>query len=458
MLLSTPSLRRNSHAKYHPGRSVAALVLILLVPHLALAVPSFASQTGKPCSQCHTLSFGPALTAYGRQFKLNGYTFDGVDLFVPLALFVQGGYSHTETAPPAPLAPHFSANDNFSVDQVSLFIATRITDHLGVFMQSTYSGEKRHYNWDNTDIRYARPVTLFGTDAIVGISLNNNPTVQDLWTSTPAWSYPYITSPLVPSPGSNPLIFGSLAQVVAGATAYTMIHDSVYLEAGAYWGLSDHWLDNVGLYPSNNLHINGASPYWRAVYQVQKDPHYLSFGTFGIDVKMQPDPTVPNTNRFTDVGVDATYQYTPPDAPGAVLATASFIHEKQDLAATFNAGGADDPKGHLDAFRMDASYAYNQTYSAGFGLFNITSSTDFTYYGNLTGSIYGKADTRGYIVQLEYVPFGKAQSLGHPWINVRLGLQYTGYLDFNGGRNNYDGTGRSASQNNSLFLFYWLIF
>jgi len=365
------------------------LLGVMGVSRQALAVPSFASQTGKPCSQCHVLSFGPALTDYGRQFKLNAYTFDGGDRFMPLALMVQGGYSHTQTAPPDALAPGFSANDNLSVDQVSLFVATRITDHLGVFAQSTYSGEKRHYNWDNTDIRYARPVSLFGTDAIVGLSFNNNPTVQDLWTSTPAWGFPYITSPLVPSPGTNPVIFGALAQVVAGATGYTMIHDRLYLEAGAYWGLSDRWLDNVGLYPSNNAQLKGAAPYWRAVYQVPKDTYYFSLGAFGLDVKQQPDPTVPDTNRFTDFGVDATYQYTP-DGPGAVLATASFIHERQNLTAIFNAGGSDNPTGHLDAFRMDASYMYAQTYSVGFGLFDITSGTDLTYYGGLTGSIYGR--------------------------------------------------------------------
>ena len=104
MPLSTLGLRSNSRAKYYPGRCVVALLLSLGLPHRAWAVPSFATQTGKPCSQCHTLSFGPALTAYGRQFKLNGYTFDGGEQFMPLALFVQGGYSHTETAPPAPLA------------------------------------------------------------------------------------------------------------------------------------------------------------------------------------------------------------------------------------------------------------------------------------------------------------------------------------------------------------------
>ncbi len=49
-------------------------------------------------------------------------------------------------------------------------------------------------------------------------------------------------------------------------------------------------------------------------------------------------------------------------------------------------------------------------------------------------------------------------SWGRPWVNLRLGLQYTGYLKFNGGTTNYDGFGRNASQNNSIFLFSWMAF
>jgi hypothetical protein len=281
--------------------------------------------------------------------------------------------------------------------------------------------------------------------------------VQDLWNSTPAWGFPYITSPLVPAPGVAPIINGGLGQVAVGATAYAMIHDHVYLELGGYKGLSDRWLSNVGLYPDNNIHVSGIAPYWRAAYQWGSDAQYFSVGTFGLDVKLQPDPTVPDTNRFTDIGVDATYQYTP-ERGGAVLATASFVHERQDLTASFNAGGADSPNNHLNEFRLDASYAWAQTYSAGFGLFDITSGTDLTYYGNLTGSINGAADSRGYILQLEYVPFGKVNSWGRPWINLRLGLQYIGYLKFDGGNSNYDGSGRSAGQNNSLFAFVWMAF
>ena len=444
------------------GCAVALLVFtVMALPRIASAVPSFARQTGMPCSQCHTLSFGPALTAYGRQFKLNGYTFGDGEHPMPLAAMVQGGFSHTAVAPPDPQAAHFSTNNNLSVDQVSVFLATRITEHIGMFSQSTYSGQDRHFSWDNTDIRYARPLTLFGTDAVVGISVNNNPTVQDLWVSTPAWAYPYISSPLVPGVGAAPVI-GGLGGVVAGATAYTMIHDHVYLEAGAYKGLSDRWLGNVGLYPANNAHVNGAAPYWRAAYQFTKGAkgeHYFSVGTFGMDVKLQPDPTVPDTDRYTDVALDATYQYTP-EGPGAVLVNASLIHEKQQLNATFNGGGSDNATNHLNALEIDASYAYRQTWNAGVGVFDVSGGRDATLHGpgQFSGSNNGSPDTRGYTLMFECVPLGKMQSWGRPWVNLRVGVQYAGYLRFNGGTSNYDGFGRSASQNNSLFLFSWMAF
>jgi len=455
--------RHNVRTSRYRGYSFALLVfMVMALPRIASAVPSFARQTGMPCSQCHTLSFGPALTAYGRQFKLNAYTFGEGEHPMPLALMIQGGFSRSEAPQPDVAAAHFSNNNNLSVDQVSLFVATRLTEHIGMFAQSTYGGESRHYNWDNTDIRYARALNLFGTDAVVGISVNNNPTVQDLWVSTPAWAFPYITSPLVPGASAKPIISGGLAQLVLGATGYAMIHDHVYLETGAYRSLSDRWLNNVGLYPANNAHVNGAAPYWRAAYQFTKGEHgehYFSVGTFGMDVKLQPDPTVPDTDRYTDVALDATYQYTP-EAPGAILVNASLIHEKQQLNATFNGGGSANAINHLNALELDASYSYRQTWSAGAGLFDISGGRDLTLYGAapLSGSNNGSPDTRGYTLQFECVPLGKMQSWGRPWVNLRVGVQYTGYLRFNGGTSNYDGFGRSASQNNSLFLFSWMAF
>ena len=55
--------------------AVAAGFLSVGFASPAQALPSFARQTGQPCGTCHT-DF-PALTPYGRRFKLLGYTTGG---------------------------------------------------------------------------------------------------------------------------------------------------------------------------------------------------------------------------------------------------------------------------------------------------------------------------------------------------------------------------------------------
>src|SRR3984893_14769164 len=64
------------------GPTAALGALFALVSFLAVglappaeALPSFARQTGQPCGTCHT-DF-PALTPFGRRFKLLGYTVGG---------------------------------------------------------------------------------------------------------------------------------------------------------------------------------------------------------------------------------------------------------------------------------------------------------------------------------------------------------------------------------------------
>lgn len=459
MVESVTGLMRRALAAPQAQLLCALALLGALTPAEVHALPSFARQTGMPCSQCHPQSFGPALTAYGRQFKLNGYTFGEGESPMPLAGMVQGGYTRLAKDTPEPLASHFSTNDNLAVDQVSGFFGSRLSAHSGAFVQVTYSGEDRHTSWDNLDVRYARTVQLAGTDAVIGISVNNNPTVQDLWNSTPAWGFPYISSGLVPGSAAATLVEGGLAQTVLGATAYAMLHDHVYLEAGGYRGLSDHWLSNIGLTADASPHVNGLAPYWRAAYQGGSDPYYFSVGGFGLQAKLQPDPTVAATDRFTDVALDATFQYAN-EGRAAFTVNAALIHERQSLNASFAAGATGADSIHLTSLHLDATYTYQQTWSLGAGFFDVSGARDTTLYGPnpLDGSLSGSPDTQGYTLQLEYIPFGKSASWGRPWVNVRLGLQYTGYTKFNGGGANYDGFGRAAGDNNSLFLFYWIAF
>ncbi len=435
-----------------PLRQALAL-LALLAMGLAItpahAVPSFAQQTGMPCQQCHTTAYGPAMTDYGRQFKVNGYVFGDNKPLVPVALMVQGGYTHTSADQPTPPAPQFGVNGQLSVDQISLFIATRLTDHLGLFSQITYDGIGHGVSWDNTDLRYARNFNVGSTALVAGVSVNNNPTVQDLWNSTPAWGFPYISSALAPTPAAGPFI-GGLGATVLGATAYVMANNRYYLELGGYRGVSGHWLDNLGPGADSSPHLSGFAPYWRAAVNLNTGPHLYSFGTFGMDARVQPDPTVAAKDRYTDFGFDATYQYAGA-SNGIVSANASLIGERQNLAATL-AGSADPVSNDLTFFSVDLSYAYKRTWIATVNEFSTTGSTNATLYAPNT-----TPDSSGYRLQIEYVPFGKFDSPHRPWMNLRCGLQYTGYSKFDGSSSDFDGAGRNASDDNTLFAFIWVI-
>ncbi|MGH8316211.1 MAG: cytochrome C, partial [Steroidobacterales bacterium] len=302
-------------------------------------------------------------------------------------------------------------------------------------------------------------LTIGGKGVVAGISLNNNPTVTDLWNSTPVWSFPYTGSELAPTPGAAPLLFDGISERVLGPSAYVMINDKLYLEAGAYKSMSDRWLSNVGLTADDNLHMNGVAPYWRAVLQFERGPSYYSVGIVGLDAKLQPDPTVSATDHYRDIGMDATYQYTD-GGKYAIQANLSYVHEKRSLDASFAAEASDAVDNHLDSLHFDAGFAWNQTWVASVGWFNTSGSSNSGLFApaEVEGSATGSPDSRGYTIQLEYVGFGKIHSFLRPWLNLRLGLQYIGYNRFNGGDTDYDGFGRSASDNNTLFGFAWVAF
>jgi hypothetical protein len=84
------------------------------------------------------------------------------------------------------------------------------------------------------------------------------------------------------------------------------------------------------------------------------------------------------------------------------------------------------------------------------GFFNTTGSTDALLFPQapVSGSLSNNADSRGYIAELNYLP----------WLNTKLQLQYVRYDKFNGLSNNYDGAGRNASDNNTLYMLGWINF
>jgi hypothetical protein len=422
----------------------------------AWSLPAFARQTGLPCAVCHTLAYGPALTAYGRNFKLHAYA-QGTQKTIPLSADLIASFTHT--AQNQPPVPHYSDNDNVAVDGVNGYFAGRIADHLGAFAQVTYDGIARHTSWGVFDARYARDVTLGGTDTLLGVTINNFPTVQDVWNSTYAWQFPFPFARLANAPSAFLQIDGAFATQTLGATFYTLIANSVYLEAGGYRKLSDRVQSDLGIpTPSAEHAIDGTAPYWRAVLQKTIGPHYASIGILGFAPHAQsPQEHSVGTDNYTDYGYDATYQFAD-GGPHTFNANASYIQEHQRLFGTTALGGSDTIANHLNQLNVSGQYAYRQTYSVTLAFFDTVGNTNPTLYapGAWFGSANGSPDSRGYMMQLECVPFGKVDSFAHPWLNLRFGLQYTAYTRFNGGNTNYDGFGHSAHDNNTLFAFVWI--
>lgn len=436
----------------------AAFVSSLLLAAPTWALPSFAQQLGVGCAQCHTASFGPALTQFGREFKLNGYTLGGQSS-IPLAAMVNYNFTHTDAGVPGGAAPHYDDNDNFAFSEVAAFFAGRISDHFGGFAQVTYSGVDRATAWDNVDMRFVDRRNLGGYDVIWGLSLNNNPTIQDLWNSTPGWGFPYTSSDLAPTPAAAPLIDGGIAQQVLGLTAYAEINDLLYAEFGGYENLSNSALDNLGVEdPASLDHVKGFAPYWRLALQHEFAPHYVSAGIFGLSTDLYPgNDRSEGSNRYTDFGYDATYEYAA-GGPSTWNVNASYIHEDQSLGASYKLGDSSGKSKTLNEFKLNAQYTYDQTYLVIGGLFDTWGPRNAALYAPdpVDGSANGSPNSKGYVLEVDWVPWGKLTSVAQPWMNARFGLQYTGYTEFNGGDNNYDGFGRSAGDNNTLYMFIWL--
>jgi hypothetical protein len=403
----------------------------------------------------------PELTPLGRAFKLNGYTMAGKPAVIskgskregglevleafPLSVIFDTSFSSTHSPQPG------TQNGNFQFPQdASLFLAGAWAPHVGSFVQVTYDTQSDHFSWDNTDIRYANSTKLFQKDLAYGITLNNNPTVEDLWNSTPAWGFPPISSSAAPSPTAAAMVNGTLGQDVAGVGGYAMWNNHLYLAATIY--RSEHIgaaqpIDGVD-FPIN---IRGVAPYWRAAWQETSKNNNLMVGTYGMHVKSSPNSITGLEDGFTDWAFDFQYDRTIPQLGGDVLSfRGTYIRENSSLLATFTNTGASVVQHHLNTVQTNMEYHFGNKLSGTFGFFNIDGTPDpFLYPQNpVSGSANGDPRSNGYIANVSWWPLQ----------NIGLTFQYTGYARFNGAGTNYDGAGRNAGSNNTVYLLTRFVF
>jgi hypothetical protein len=430
-----------------PG--LAALFASLVTTTPALAVPSFAIQTGQPCAACHIGAFGPQLTPYGRDFKLHGYVAsDGKDHGLPLAFTTQTSFTHTLQPQAGGAAPGFKENDNFAVDQLSLYYAGQIAPKLGGFIELNYDGVARRAALNNVDIRYASEGQLLGLDVLWGITANNNPTVQDPWNSTPTWGYPYHRSAWAPPPTAATLVDGGLGQRVAGVGVYTLWNDLLYLESDAYKGLSAPTMTALGQVPENGVQTTAFVPYARVALIKDWQRHHAEIGAYALSANVLSGDaqTFGLPIRKTDVALDATYQFI--SDPSKVTsdrlsAHGTYIHETASMQLS-DAQALGALADHwLDTMRFDVSYSFAATVTPSVQYFRSTGTSDANYWSTMNGS----PDSDGMIFEVAYVPWGKPDS-PFPNMNVRLAMQYVNYFRF-------DGSTANASRNNNFYFSLW---
>ena len=451
------------------ARLMLATFAICAVP-AAQAVPSFARQTGMACEACHTV--WPELTHFGRVFKANGYTLDNLKQvrgvtaqreeilslanMPPLSLMVQAAY--TQLATPLPDTGNSSVGQqNGTVafpQQISLFYAGKIAPHAGAFIQLTYENAAGTIGLDNTDIRFAGLKTLPGDKSLIyGVSLNNNPTVQDLWNTTPAFGFPYAASNSAPGVPFAAQIDGTRGQDVAGLSVYALWNESLYGELGVYRSAKqgvDGALDST---TAGGI-VAGTAPYWRLAYEHNWGRHSLEAGLYGMSMKIFPTDVagaLPNglhgpSDKFEDVAQDVQYQYMGDQHLFSIEATR--IHEKMTLSATNAAEtpGSDNLNNDLTTTRAFATYYWKRRFGGTVGYFSTTGTTDMTLYAD-PAEATGSPDTKGWIAEFNYVP----------WLNTKFSVQYTSYSKYAGASTNYDGM-RKASDNNTLYILGWLAY
>lgn len=421
------------------------IVLIVFIAPFGVvkALPSYARQTQLSCTACHT-SF-PELNSFGRMFKANGYTLTTASTIsdqsgdslkpstrlnllnnLPLSVMVQSSFTN--------IAKDVVGQQNNSgqfPQQLSMFFAGQITPHIGSFIQMTYADGS--FGMDNADIRYAN-TTSFGSNSLLyGISLNNNPTSQDLWNTSPAWRFPYASSSSAPSPAKSTLI-ESLGGQVIGVGAYGLLNNLVFAEFSTYRSAQ------IGLHnPPDSTNANvvkGFIPYWRLALQHQWDINYLEVGTSGIASTQYLNGISGALDKFVDIGVDLQYERAM--TFGSLSLHSSFINENEvrDLSAETNY--------NFQSFKVDGNLFFKNGYGGTIGYFNNTGSADVANFPNGNN----KPNSSGFIFQIEYLP----------WYNTKFAAQYVSYQKFDGSSTNYDGIGRNAADNNTIYLLAWLSF
>lgn len=436
---------------------VVAAIAILTPP--AYALPSFARQTGMACATCHTVF--PELTAFGRQFKLRGYTLGNqlddksFPANLPLSASLIASGTEIKNTRASDSREDLKRDGDVILQTAAIYYGGKITGKSGAFAQYNYDGIERNWSVEMVDIRFADTTTITDKELLYGLTLNNGPTTQDVWNAAPMWSFPHLSDAGV-MPAVGPLIDMGLARHAAGLGAYGFWDNMLYVELSFYRTTKRGLLKPLSAGEVTDTVVDGYAPYWHVMFNREMGVHNFAVGVHGMttDILMDSEDTRSPTDRYRDLSFDAQYQYAGSDH--IFTTDATLVREKRLWNASFPAGMADNRSDMLRSLKINAHYWYQRRVGGGISYFSTWGGSDMMKYAmadepSAMGNVTGSPDSRGWTAEVNYLPLKDMQ-------NLKVGLRRTVYSKFNGARSDYNGFGRDAADNNVTFLYGWLLF
>ena len=440
--------------------AVSLLVVGVCVAPDADALPSYARQTGQRCAACHVGGNWPQLTPWGRFFKLAGYTagkplLDKKGLhYAPIGVFGQAGLTWASQPNDAQGNPVVTQNGSPEAYQFTGEFGTKLSDFAGVFWE--YQVANQFPGWkgvvDLVDIRATHFFHPGNHELLLGFDSNNNPSVQDVWNTVPAWKYPFYTSPQSPGAPASQMI-ASLSQQTGSVGAYALFDREFYVELSEYRVGSGffRWMTAGTSLQNGANYLKGWNPYWRAYWTKADGPNVFMAGILGMHSNVYPDSSSPTgpADEFSDNGFDSQYQYL--GETNKLTVRGSYMYEHQSWNGSFPLGNVSNPKGNLKTLNLSGSYALREAWTFTGGFFLSNGSSNAALYGVTAPSglqLTDKPNTTGYVLQID-------RTITQ---NVIASLQYTGFTKFNGLTNNIDGLGRKPSDNNTLWFTVFFAF
>jgi hypothetical protein len=360
-----------------------------VVPGTSSAVPSFARQTGKACSGCHTI--WPRLNSAGREFKLTGYTDvaedyprivkDNMDLlrYGPLSMsIISLPYSKVSGQRSETLIP----------DEVAIFYAGRVSPNIGAFMEPVWSKESGVFELEFAKLAAA---TRLGKETVGVVGGKMDVGGADPYNTIRFTAYHTINQPAIfsqPDALSGTRDFFSFVGTTnQGIVLNGKFFQFLYAAVGGFRGHEssdpgDAFARLAAEFPIGgeaNIEVGGFYYGGKEMYELTPGP-----------------PQTFYESKLMRSGAD--FQYQLESGPNIIDVVGVYMAGKdKDL---------DDTPGlevKFDGYYAEASYFYDRMYGITVGYDHISSNQDHDL------------DKKGPTFNVTYLP----------WLNTKLGLEYS---------------------------------